>query len=98
MKKDTFFKVDYAESEAEITFGQAKIEKEYVDSYTIVVRKAENNIIVRQINVSSSYYLYNMPETVTVKTQLPVGEYRIQITANGFWNNKSERLEKAVTL
>lgn len=97
-EKDTFFKVDYSEGEAEITFGQAKIEKEYVDSYTIVVRKAENNIIVRQINVSSSYYLYNMPETVTVKTQLSEGEYLIQITANGFWNNKSERLEKAVTL
>ncbi len=97
-EKDTFFSVDYINSEAEIKFGQARIEKEYVDSYTIVVKRASDKIIVRQINVSSSYYLYNMPENITVKTRLSRGEYLIQITANGFWNNKSEKLEKTVTL
>ena len=65
---------------------------------TIVVKRAADNIIVRQINVSSSYYLYNMPEKITVKTQLAEGDYLIQITANGFWNNKSEKFEKTVTL
>lgn len=97
-EKDALFAVDCADGEVEIKFSQAKIDKEYVDSYTIVVKRASDNIIVRQINVSSSYYLYNMPENITVKTQLSRGEYLIQITANGFWNNKSEKLEKTVTL
>ncbi len=97
-EKDILFDVSFADGEAEIKFSQAKIDKEYVDSYTVVVKRASDNIIVRQINVSSSYYLYNMPENITVKTPLLAGEYLVQITANGFWNNKSEKLEKTVTL
>lgn len=79
-----------SEEGLKITFNQAKIEEDYVNDYKVVVRD-ENNRIVRQLAVWSSYYLYNMPETVSVLVKnLKPGKYSAKITASGFWNNKSD--------
>lgn len=98
-EKDASVMIAVNKENVKIEFPQAKIDKEYVDSYTVVIKRTSDSIIVRQINVSSSYYLYNMPEKICVETQLAADtEYIIQITANGFWENKSEKLQKVIKL
>ena len=76
---------------ATVCFPQAKGE-ERPNTYTITVRNAENNLIVRQINVPSSYYLQTMPEQVKVPFSIAPGSYRAEIRANGFWHNASNPL------
>ncbi len=74
-----------------VCFPQAKGE-ERPDTYTLTVRNAENGLIVKQINVPSSYYLQTMPEQVKIEFSLRPGGYRAEIRANGFWYNASEPL------
>lgn len=74
----------------QITFNQAEITEDMVNDYKVVVRDA-NNHIVKQLAAWSHYYLYNMPETVSVPVKdLKTGKYTAKITANGFWNNESD--------
>lgn len=77
----------------EITFPQAKsIGDPYVNSYDIVIKNADGKV-VRTVSIWSGYYLYNMPEHLTVKIDKlgPDTRYRAEITANGFWFNSSEK-------
>lgn len=74
----------------EIVFTQAEISEDMVDDYKVVVRNADN-IIVRQLTAWSGYYLYNMPEKISVPVKnLKAGKYTAKITASGFWHNESD--------
>lgn len=73
-----------------IVFNQAEIEEDMVNDYKVTVRD-ENSRIVKQVVAWSHYYLFNMPETVSVPvTNLKSGKYTVKITASGFWNNESD--------
>lgn len=73
-----------------ITFGQADISEDRVNDYKLTVRN-ENGNIVRQTCVWSSFYLYKMPETVSIPVKgLAAGKYKAEVTAMGFWNNASD--------
>ena len=82
----------YAEGKLSLTFPQAE-GSERPDSYTAVIRGAQGRIFAQK-SVFSSYYLYEMPASLTMKfeIQLPPGEYRAELTARGFWNNRSDAL------
>ena len=61
-----------------------------MNDYKVTVRRKSDNAIVRQLCFWSKYYYKNMPETIGCKIEnLASGEYTLNITANGFWNNKS---------
>lgn len=78
-----------------ITFGQADINEDRVNDYKITVRNSDKKI-VKQICVWSGYYLYDMPETLSVTIKdLPKGKYSVKITAKGFWKNTSDNALKA---
>lgn len=78
-----------------ITFGQADIDEDRVNDYKITVRNSDKKI-VKQICVWSGYYLYDMPETLSVTIKdLPKGKYSVKITAKGFWKNTSDNALKA---
>lgn len=82
--------VEKAEDGVVITFDQAEISEDMVDDYKIVVRDSANRV-VKQLTAWSHYYLYNMPETVSVPVkELKAGKYTAKITANGFWRNESD--------
>ena len=73
-----------------LTFNQAVAPQEYVNDYLVRVRNSHGRII-RQAALWSDYYLVPMPETCSVGLgSLAPGEYSIEITARGFWDNKSE--------
>lgn len=77
----------------EISFPQAKSDDDpYVNSYDIVV-KNNDGLIVRSLSTWSGYYLYDMPELVSVRIDglSPDTAYLVEITANGFWFNSSEK-------
>ena len=82
---------DITPTSCKVTFTQAKIDEDSVDSYDILVRDA-NGDIVKQLNIWSEYYFYDMPEELSVDiTDLdPDSDYAVNIYANGFWHNKSE--------
>ncbi len=82
-----------ANNNLKISFTQAKTESYRVNSYSIVLRNSDN-IILRQKKVSSSYYINNLPERVDVSIDFPFekGSYYLEITANGFWHAKSEKI------
>lgn len=89
---DTFVKVEKEENGYFIAFGQAKGIKERIDSYTVVIKDKSCGRIVKQLNETSSYYIYKMPEVIRIPLgALTKGEYVAQISANGFWNNASEK-------
>ncbi len=77
-----------------ISFPQAKTEGYRVNSYSVVLRDLIASDILAQKKISSSYYRNNMPETVALDIDFSgnKGEYAIEITANGFWFAKSEKL------
>ena len=73
-----------------VKFDQAKIEEDRVNDYKVTVRRKSDNAIVKQVCFWSRYYLNDMPETIEQKiTELEAGEYIAEITAQGFWKNKS---------
>lgn len=77
-----------------VTFPQAFAGKERSDGYIIVIRDKTNSRILAQKAVFSSYYLYDMPEEMSVSFELPLseGEYLCEVTAQGFWRNYSDKL------
>lgn len=82
--------VEKTDDGIQITFDQAEIAEDMIDDYKIVVRNADN-FIVKQLTAWSHYYLYNMPETVSVPVKdLKAGKYTAKITAFGFWHNESD--------
>lgn len=86
----------YDNNKISIRFTQALADDGRVNSYTAVIKRAEDKITLCQKNISSSYYLYDMPETVCLEFELELksGVYILEITANGFWNNRSEKFVK----
>lgn len=82
---------DVTATSCKVTFTQAKIDEDYVDNYDILVRDA-NGDIVKQLNIWSEYYFYDMPDELSVDIEglEPDSDYSVNIYANGFWHNKSE--------
>lgn len=75
-----------------VTFDQAKIEKEYVDDYNVIVKNS-SGVIVRNSTIWSEFYFYNMPDTLSVAFDgLEKGEeYQVVIYANSFWDTRCEK-------
>lgn len=43
--------------------------------------------------MTSSYYIYNMPDEYKMEFEnIPTGNYTAEITAEGFWGNRSQKL------
>lgn len=92
---DTPIETEVNNGEVTITFGQADIEEDRVNDYKIVIRNSDKKI-VKQIAIWSGYYLYDMPETLSVTVNdLPTGKYSVRITARGFWKNVSDNSLRA---
>lgn len=88
---DTKVEIRKSEKGTEIEFSQGCGVNERIDSYTAVIKEKDTGRTVRQVNVTSSYYLYNMPENVCVSLgELRKGKYTGELYANGFWNNSSD--------
>ena len=90
---------DITDNGFKVTFPQAKVEKEYVNDYKVVVKEAENGLTVKQACLWSEFYFYNMPETLSVTFDgLKAGtNYDIQVIAGSFWNTYSEPIKATVT-
>lgn len=75
-----------------VTFDQAKIEKEYVDDYNVIVKNSDG-VTVRNSTVWSEFYFYNMPDTISVTFDgLEKGvEYQVYVYANSFWDTRCEK-------
>ncbi len=77
-------------SDLTVTFDQAKIDEDRVNDYKVTVRRKSDGLIVRQVCFWSRYYLNDMPDTISQKIEgFEAGEYTAEITAQGFWRNKS---------
>lgn len=73
-----------------VKFDQAKIDEDRVNDYKVTIRRKADRAIVKQVCFWSRYYLNDMPETIEQKiTELEKGDYVAEVTARGFWNNKS---------
>ncbi len=81
-----------SEDGCEVTFTQAKTEHDYVDSYDIFVTDKADGLIKKHMNITSRYYLYDMPEKLSQSVQglLPGHSYTVSVFANSFWNTRSE--------
>lgn len=86
--------VNYLYNIINIKVPQAYSCDERVDSYIIRIRDKDNNRIYCQKSIFSSYYLYNMPSYINAEfnIELAPGIYNVEITAQGFWNNYSDKL------
>lgn len=75
-----------------ITFDQAKIDEDYVNSYVITVRNKADGAIEKQISIWSEYYFYNMPERLSWKIDglKSDSEYEVEIIAESFWMTESD--------
>ena len=92
---------DVKEDGFTVTFDQAKIEKEYVNDYNVIVKNSDG-VTIRNSTVWSEYYFYNMPDTITVAFDgLEKGvEYQVFVYANSFWDTRCEKplLSEKITL
>lgn len=69
-----------------VTFGQAYCAGERVKDYLVTLRRREDGAILRRAAAWSGYYLYDLPETVTVRLRdVPPGDYTAFVTARSFW-------------
>lgn len=84
--------IAYVDGKLSLTFEQAKTDGYRVNTYSVVIRN-NDNVILAQKKISSSYYIKNMPETVSLSFDFPhvSGKYKAEITANGFWAVKSDK-------
>ncbi len=95
-RDDTTISATVSPNGINLTFGQADIKEDRINDYRITVKRKEDNKTVRQIALWSGYYLYDMPDTLSVKIMdLPAGTYEAEINAYGFWKNKSDNSIKA---
>ena len=83
---------EISENGCKVTFTQAKTEHDYVDSYDIFVTDTADGLIKKHMNITSRYYLYDMPEKLSQSVQglLPGHSYTVSVFANSFWNTRSE--------
>ena len=84
---------DVTENSAVLEFAQAKADKEYVNSYEIILKETATGLIKKQFSIWSEYYFYNMPELLSyeIKDLSPQTEYTVEIYATSFWKTKSEK-------
>ena len=93
--ENTAFDIHYVEGKLKISFDQALSVPERPDCYTVVIRSAKDNHIVKQTTVPSSYYVYNMPQKIDIDLNFDEkGRFNAKLYAKGFWKNVSEPLEK----
>lgn len=89
--------VSVTENENKITvaFPQAIQEPSRTDTYTVTIKDGDGIVRARK-NIFSSYYLYEMPSSLTVDfdCELEKGNYSAEVVANGFWKEKSSPLIK----
>ena len=89
-----FIASDITKDSVKLTFTQAKPDKDsdYVNGYEIIIKNSDG-IIAKQLSVWSHYYLYNMPSEVsqTIDDLDSNTEYFVEIFANGFFKNRSEK-------
>lgn len=80
------------DSSFRIEFTQAEIAEDYVNCYNITV-KDRDGYTVRHLSIWSDYYFYDMPETLSVLVDelKSDSEYTVEISADGFWYNTSEK-------
>ncbi len=77
-------------SDLTVTFDQAKIDEDRVNDYKVTVRRKSDGLIIRQVCFWSRYYLNDMPATISQKIEgFEAGEYTAEISAQGFWHNRS---------
>ena len=82
---------DVTDSSFKVEFDQAQIDKDYVNSYDLILKNSDG-FVVRHLSIWSEYYFYDMPKTRTAEFSglEPNTEYSLTIKAQGFWNNISE--------
>lgn len=76
-----------------VSFPQAKTDNYRVSSYSVVIRNNFNDEVLAQKKISSSYYIFNMPATLSLEAEIPedISEIKVEITAHGFWIVKSDK-------
>lgn len=83
-----------------VEFDQAKVKTEYVDDYNLYLKRADG-LIVRNSTIWSKFYLYDMPDKLSVTfDELESGEYYVEIYANSFWRTRCKKplITERVTL
>lgn len=90
---DFSYNVRVNDNVIDISFSQAKTESYRVNSYSVVLKDLNDNVIIAQKKISSSYYRNNRPEVISLQFDFPYekGNYQLEITANGFWVAKSSK-------
>ena len=82
-----------------ITFPQAQTNGYRVNSYTLVLRSSEGDILAQK-KISSSYYRTAIPETLSLELPFDyaAGDYTLELFANGFWLTRSEKYIQTISL
>ncbi len=76
---------------AVLRFGQALCPDERVKDYLVRVTRNADGAQIRSAAAWSGYYLFDMPESVTVEIRsLPAGDYTAEVIARSFWGVPSE--------
>lgn len=84
--------VDVKNNSAEVVFDSACSPSERINAYKIVVRRSSDRRIIRQARITSEYYLYDMPKEYSFSFEnMCKGDYLVEITAEGFWFNSSDK-------
>lgn len=88
-------KIEASADSATVIFGAARSKSERINAYMLVLKCSVSGRILRQVRMTSRYYLYDMPQEYSFTFEnLCKGEYLVEITAEGFWNNTSDKLTK----
>lgn len=91
---DAVLTIEPASDSAKVTFTQAKpaADEDYVNSYLIVVRRAADGCIVKQVDIWSEYYFSDMPSVLsqTVDALEPDTDYCVEIYPEGFFKNRGK--------
>ena len=93
--RETSVQVQVSDNAATVTFDAAHSPTERINAYRLVLKRADTGMILRQVRITSRYFLYEMPQAYSFTFDgLGPGEYRVEITAEGFWHNASDPLTK----
>ena len=88
-------KIEASADSATVIFGAARSKSERINAYMLVLKCSVSGRILRQVRMTSRYYLYDTPQEYSFTFEnLCKGEYLVEITAEGFWNNTSDKLTK----
>lgn len=90
---DAVLTAEAGATDVTLTFPQANpdADSDYVNAYLIVIRRKPDNVIVRQAGIFSSYYLSDMPKTLTqtVDGLEPDTDYSVEVFPEGFFRNRA---------